>query len=261
MSTSASTFAGEKVSLPTINEVKTWNLPLHIPIVASNEGIYASDASLVTQREKPSPGLIQMIQRNHIVPIRSPAIYFGDAKDDYSFEVYVKEKSGKTWNELLNSKSSTVVFFDEDASDLPTLATPVKLTLKHIVTMHSRKEGNEEIIGLQLFDEEFEEMMDKITSILELQSKVSQRLKLSRLRNTMNCDTGDTLLERQFQMEIYVTILSLLPAIYFISPNGGKKLCSDGFVDFHINGIDGDLSWFIKLLVEGHDAKRHFERF
>ncbi|CAJ0753824.1 23608_t:CDS:2 [Entrophospora sp. SA101] len=85
-----------------------------------------------------------------------------------------------------------------------------------------------------------------------------QRLKPSQLQNTMSYGVRDKILERQLQMEMYVTIQSLLPESYFISPDVGPKPGSDGFVDFFING---DLSWFIEILVEGQGTKEHFKHF
>nr|CAG8515135.1 10672_t:CDS:10 [Entrophospora candida] len=449
---------------------------LQTQVTVSNEGICSGDTSFITLRNKTVTGLVEMIRQNRVVQVRGPPysgktslaqateiyirkkypktqvifITFATANEDYEFEKYIKEKSGKSWDEILNSETNTVVIFDEgqqtynkekhkthilwegtikmilqsqyptlsivlfcaygssNDTSLPKLATSIKFDSGNIVTMHSRKEDNKEIVGLELFDEEFEEMMNKFSNVYfrlgnsvrslikrlthnhvglvhhildtlrkrivkndqiepdlpcmeflhsrlfadtlpiychgcphydtihndpimekllddvyfkpnvsinlyspgrkaaaeraiefgyiyedelsilrfasplyersyfltkygkerpelfqynkfeEFIKEAIQRLKPSQLQNTMSYGVRDKILERQLQMEIYVTIQSLLPESYFISPDVGPKLGSDGFVDFFING---DLSWFIEILVEGQGTKEHFEHF
>ncbi|CAJ0759979.1 6881_t:CDS:2, partial [Entrophospora sp. SA101] len=92
----------------------------------SNEGICSGDTSFIILRNKTVTGLVEMIRQTRVVQVRGPPysgktslaqateiyirkkypktqvifITFAAANEDYEFEKYIKEKSGKSWDEF-----------------------------------------------------------------------------------------------------------------------------------------------------------------
>lgn len=71
-------------------------------------------------------------------------------------------------------------------------------------------------------------------------------------------ENDDIVRERQFQMELYHSLVSCVPKSYLITPEWRTKE-KDGYVDLVIR--DGEFIWFLELLVDGDDAIGHEKRF
>ena len=71
-------------------------------------------------------------------------------------------------------------------------------------------------------------------------------------------DVDGPFYERQWQMEFYHAATSLITNNQVISSDVGAIFGSKGKLDFYING---SLKWVIELLLEGHDALGHVQRF
>jgi hypothetical protein len=85
-----------------------------------------------------------------------------------------------------------------------------------------------------------------------------RRMHSSRLVKFNEQNNKDGARERQIQMELYSSIVSLLPRNVYVTPEwrtSNKK----GYVDLVVQQ-DKSL-WFLELLVEGIDAKEHSQRF
>ena len=86
-----------------------------------------------------------------------------------------------------------------------------------------------------------------------------KRMHSSRLVKFNEQNNNDGVRERQIQMELYSSIVSLLPRNVYVTPEwrtSNKK----GYVDLVVVQKDKSL-WFLELLVDGIDAKEHSERF
>lgn len=85
-----------------------------------------------------------------------------------------------------------------------------------------------------------------------------KRMHSSRLVKYNQQNSNDGVRERQIQMELYSSIVSLLPHDYYCTPEW-RTSDKKGYIDLVIQM--GNILWFLELLVDGIGAQEHSQRF
>jgi len=84
------------------------------------------------------------------------------------------------------------------------------------------------------------------------------RLRRRFLVNSLGVGVDNKLLERQWQNEFYSVATTVLPGMYYISPDVGHIFGTEGLVDYY---VDSNLQLVIELLREGEDMAEHEKKF